>query len=240
MDLQKAKILLDKINALYNNMNADAKNISAIEKDLMKNYIQQLYESFLDMPGQATSRSAVEVIKSKRKVTLNKPAAIKIPPPPPPPPAPDPEPVVQKAPPPPPPPPKPKPAPPKPTPAAVEKPKPKPAPAKPAPIVAVPAELEDLFAFNSAKELSEKLSEMPIKNIKKAMGLNERIFTVNELFGGDQAVFDQTVDTLNNLSDFDQAKSFLLQNAASKYNWGAKGRKTKAKNFIKLVKRRYN
>ncbi|MEZ4933421.1 MAG: hypothetical protein R2788_15035 [Saprospiraceae bacterium] len=47
MDLQKSKLLLDKINALYNNMSADRNNVSIIEKDLMKSYIQQLYESFL-------------------------------------------------------------------------------------------------------------------------------------------------------------------------------------------------
>ena len=80
---------------------------------------------------------------------------------------------------------------------------------------------------------------MPIKDIKKAMGLNERIFTVNELFGGDQAIFDLTTDTLNKLPDFTQAKNFLMRNAASKYNWDKKGKKSKAKNFIKLVKRRY-
>ncbi len=236
MELQKAKILLDKINALYNNMNADSKNISSIERDLMKSYIQQLYESFLDMPGQAVTRSAVEVIKSKPKVTLNKPAVKKTTPAPPPAPAPEPAPVKQNPSPPPP----PKSAPPKPAPVAVKPPKPEPVAPKTATPVSVSAELEELFSFNSAKELSEKLSEMPIKDIKKAMGLNERIFTVNELFGGDQVVFDLTVDTLNKLSDYDQAKSFLLQNAATKYKWDAKGRQKKAKNFIKLVKRRYN
>lgn len=243
MDLQKSKLLLDKINALYNNMSADRNNVSIIEKDLMKSYIQQLYESFLEMPGQTVSRPAVEVIKSSPKVTLNKPVEKKeVQPPPKPAPEPEPipepepepepipEPPKQIVPPPPPPPEPPKPAPPKPDPV----------PVKPASTFAVSAELEELFAFNTAKELSEKLSEMPIKDIKKAMGLNERIFTVNELFGGDQAVFDLTVDTLNQFSDFQQAKSFLLRNAASKYHWDDKGKQSKAKNFIKLVKRRYS
>lgn len=72
------------------------------------------------------------------------------------------------------------------------------------------------------------------------MGLNERIFTVNELFGGDQSVFDNIVATLNELRTFADAKNYLIQNVAGKYNWASKDRKSKAKNFIKLVKRRYN
>lgn len=242
MDLQKAKILLDKINALYLNMNADKKNISSIERDLMKSYIQQLYESFSNIP-QAPVRKAVQVIKSTPKAKPTPPPAPvvvekKAPPPPPPAPKPIPKPappkVEKKVPPPPPPPVEPKPAPPKP------KPKPIPVAVKPPVAHTGSPELEELFDFDTAKELSEKLGEMPLTDIKKGMGLNDRIFTLNELFGGDQAVFDLTIDTLNKLPDYAQAKSFLMRNAASKYNWTAKGKKKKAKIFIKIVKRRYN
>lgn len=100
--------------------------------------------------------------------------------------------------------------------------------------------MDELFTVISAKELSEKLSQSPIKDIKKSMGLNERILTQNELFGGDKAMFDLTLDTLNKLPDFNQAKLFLIQNAATKYKWTAKVRKGRAKEFIKLVKRRFN
>ena len=234
MDLKKAKILLDKINALYKNLSADKDNISTIEKDLMRSYIQQLYESFLDLPASSNAAPAVEIIKSTPKVRVKKtPPKVVTPPPPKPapaaktPPPPAPAPKAKKA----------APAPPPPPPPA---PKPKPVPkAAPAPPVAT-GEMEELFAMNSAKELSEKLSELPIKDIKKAMGLNERIFTVNELFGGDQAAFDAVTTTLNGLKNFDAAKGYLIRNVAGKYKWAAKTRKNKAKNFIKLVKRRYN
>ena len=238
MDLQKAKILLDKINALYNNMSADKKNISTIERDLMKSYVQQLYESFLDMPKAAPVRKAVEIIKSAPKpqpapVVVEKKKEPAPPPPPPKPTPPPPPPKVEKtvAPPP------PKPAPP--PPPKPQPPKPKPAPVKRTPSAAATPELEELFDFDTAKELSEKLSQMPITDIKKGMGLNERILTLNELFGADKAMFDLTIDTLNKLPNFDEAKIFLMKNAAAKYNWAAKDKKKKAKTFIKLVKRRY-
>ena len=241
MDLQKSKILLDKINALYKNMSADKQNISTIEKDLMRSYIQQLYETFLDLPAfgrTAAAAPVVEIIKSAPKVQVAKPAPRRVVPKTPPPPR---APLQRKPTPP------PKAATPiVPPPIKVKKtPAPPPPPAPPKPDIPKPApvaasgEMEGLFAMNTAKELSEKLGALPIKDIKKAMGLNERIFTVNELFGGDQAFFDTVTTTLNGLKNFEAAKGYLIRNVAGKNNWTAKGKKKKAKNFIKLVKRRY-
>jgi hypothetical protein len=257
MDLQKAKILLEKVNALYKSMSADARHVSTIEKDLMRSYIQQLYEVFLDLPVGTTPPETppVEIIKSSPKITLRKPEPV-----PPSPPVSTPKPVQTKqetlpeqA-----------PAPdPIPAPAPVPEKKPEPLiplpkvepapPVREMPNVAPPAtsrpepsvipneeEMEELFAFSSAKELSEKLSELPITDIKKAIGINERIFTINELFGGDQATFDLTLTTLNQLKNYEEAKDFLIRHVAGRFNWVAKDKKSKAKTFIKLVKRRYS
>jgi hypothetical protein len=239
MDLQKAKITLEKINALYKNMSADARNVSSIEKDLMRSYIQQLYEHFIEMPQAAPAPPVqpFDVVKTVPKAPAytppppahRKPAAAKEVEPAPPPKAEEP--------------PKPAPAPPPPPPPTPPKVEPEPpAPAHPQPLAprADQAELEELFAVTSARELSEKLGELPIADIKKAMGLNERIFTVNELFGGDQAAFDETLSNLNFMPGFEAAKNFLINGVASKYNWASKDKKSKAKTFIKLVKRRYN
>ena len=237
MDLQKSKILLEKISALHKSISSDARNVSIIETDLMKSYVLQLYETLLDLPSSAQPFEPLqmEVIKSTPKVTLHKAG--------PEPPAPKPGPVapVFVAP----------PQPPKPEP----KPEPElelvivtntapssPPAARPQPAFASQpdTELEELFTFGSVKDLSEKLSELPIGDIKKAMGLNERIFTMNELFAGDQASFDATLSTLNQFRSFDEAKDYLLRNVAGKFGWTSKDKKNKAKNFIKLVKRRFN
>lgn len=250
MDFQKSKALLEKINALYRNISGDPRNISSIERDLMKTYVQQFYESFLEMPTVAASVAPpppppVEPKSVEPKITLRRPET------PAPPPPPRPEPVkVEKA---------PEPAP-MPPPVVVEKPLqeiPPPPPvevAPPMPKVAPPAappapvfqaaqvidpELEALFSFKTATELSEKLSQLPIGDIKKAMGLNERISTQNELFGGDANAFETAVDTLNQLRNYEEAKDFLVKNVAERFNWLGKERKDKAKEFIKLIKRRY-
>lgn len=106
--------------------------------------------------------------------------------------------------------------------------------------VSTGADLAEIFDLGPAgKELSERLSQTPIADIKKAMGINERVLTLNELFGGDQAAFDETLTALNGFSSYDQAKNYLASTAAPKFNWTEKEKKKKAQAFAKLVWRRY-
>ncbi len=239
MDLQKAKIVLDKINSLYKSMGMDEKNIAPIERDLMRDYIRQFYEAFtIDAPKTAILNTKTKVIKARST---------------PPPPAPKPKVEMKKTPPPPPP------------VVVVEEieeeveviPTPPPAPVvkvAPAPVkkpvvqAAQPVEQqtektkkehETLFEYKEAKELSERLSELPIKDLSKALGLNEKIFTITELFGGDSDLFERTIMILNGMKDYDEAKKYLSNHIADKYNWATREKKNKAKNFIKLVRRRY-
>ena len=273
MDLNKAKILIEKINSLHKSMGSDASHIAAIEKDLMLSYIRQLYEVVLsETTDAAKPASKVEIIKSTPKTTSRpnppipqKPvelevilpdeveeiqAPVNI----------DPPRVVRTTPrvievpdslssyqvpvsaprptPPPPPPPPVAPPPVAPPPPVVQT--PAPAPAPPATVyTSDDEEIEELFAEDSARELSEKLSNLPIKDLRKAMGLNEKIFTMNELFGGNQPVYDATINDLNGLNNFQEAKAYLIKNIAGKYGWTKGSKKKKAQNFIKLVRRRY-
>jgi len=281
MDLQKAKILLEKIEGLHKSMSMDPINIDHIEKDLMKSYIRQLYEVYLEdttVTIPKYKKSKVEVIKPTPKPAPKVQAPKPTPPPAPKPapvaPAPTPEPIsepVAVAPTPPPPAPKPSYKPPRiielpdslkeeiataptpppvPTPPPAPKPTPPPAP-KPTPVVQaptpppapkpepIPANLEELFAQGAAKELSDRLAGTPIKDIKRAMGINERVLTLNELFDGNNRDFEKTLESLNGLSNYQEAKAYLAENAAVKYNWMDGSKIKKAKKFLKLVKRRY-
>ena len=101
-------------------------------------------------------------------------------------------------------------------------------------------ELIDLFDINESAELSDKLANSPIKDLTKAMGINEKIFTVNELFGGSQSEMDNMLLALNGLDSFEEAKSVLMRSVAQKNSWTDTSKIKKAKNFIRLVKRRFN
>lgn len=107
------------------------------------------------------------------------------------------------------------------------------------PKMQTPQELMDLFTFESTNELSDKLSRAPITDLTKSMGINEKIFTVQELFGGDSALFSKAMETMDKFSSLDQARDYLIENVAIDQNWAADNKVKKAANFIKLVSRRY-
>jgi hypothetical protein len=242
MDFQKAQILLDKINVLFKSMRVDQSNIASIEKDLMQSYIKQLYEIFMQIdtnqaaPSSFTApppppKKKIEILKEEPKEMpistgeepmYKPPRIIEMPTEPEPTPEPkaEPEPILKEEP---------------PKKAPVET-----SPSYTAKTSGSDGEVEVLFEQPEVRELSERLEQLPISDLTKAMGLNERIFTINELFGGDQSAFSQVVDALNNLDSFEEARAYLTQQVVNKYGWASKEKKQKAKNFIKLVRRRYN
>lgn len=99
----------------------------------------------------------------------------------------------------------------------------------------------EILDYGSASnDLSDRLSESPISDLTKAMGINERMLTVNELFDGDNAAFKLALNTLNEMSSYDEAKSYISSQLIEKYMWVSPKKRKKAKVFIKLVKRRFN
>lgn len=230
MDLQKAKRLLGKINALYGGMEADYDGISEIEKDLMKSYIRQFYDVFLDnhtsapAPRRTSAPATAPVPRPTAPPPPAKPRVIELSeevkefiadnpaPAPPPQPAPTPPPAPASR-------------PPQPAPATVD--------------LAGSEEVLELFQEHKVTDLSEKLSSMPVNDLMKTMGLNERILTVNELFGGDANAFKKIMTDLNNLDSFEAAKQYLAANVVEKYGWTKRNKKNKAKTLIKTIRRRY-
>jgi hypothetical protein len=72
------------------------------------------------------------------------------------------------------------------------------------------------------------------------MGINERIFTQQELFGNNQMQFNETLQKLNNCQNFIEAKQYLLDNVISVYDWTNEQKIKKAATFVKLVKRKFS
>ena len=97
----------------------------------------------------------------------------------------------------------------------------------------------EIFKLEEIADLSDKLSSSPIPDLTKAMGINEKIFTVKELFGGDQSSFDNMMLAINGLSSYDEAKDILIKSAAMQYDWDKPSRFKKARSFVKLIQRRF-
>lgn len=99
--------------------------------------------------------------------------------------------------------------------------------------------LQNLFDLDKPDESGSRFSHVPIASIESAMGLNERIFTLNELFGGDKALFDAWCDKLNKLHSFAEAKEVLISGPATDFKWSDPERVKMAQQFIRIVSRRY-
>ena len=100
-------------------------------------------------------------------------------------------------------------------------------------------DMELLFSLETGNEISDKLSTTPIKDISKAMSINERIFTIKELFGGSQESFDKTISSLNGFASYDDAKTFLSESVVGENNWLDPEKSKKVKKFLKLISRKY-
>ena len=233
MDLHKTKFYLDKLNREYTRMSKDPDTIVRIDVDIMASYVRELYDAILSDVVTAAPRQ--EPVHHKKPAPM-KPAVSEEPP------APMPaEPIA--------PPPVFEPAAPPPPPVIEEKPAPAAPPVElapqPQPVVAsqstepTPPGMEVLFEEKQAKELSDKLSELPIADLKKAIALNDRLLLTRELFAGDGQAFETAIAVLNGYTHFGDAKTYLVDSCVIRYGWLDKKRVEEAKTFIRLIRRRY-
>lgn len=274
MDLQKAKIFLEKINREFARMARDPENVARIDVDIICAYTREMYDAFLSEKNTTIAIAAEPPVRQpqqppvdfsperpaartapapRREVVATPPPApepVYIAPPPPPAPKPAPEPVYVAPPPPPepiyvapppPPPPAPKPAP---EPVYVAPPPPEPVFVQP-PVVTHRghhhSDSDSLFEEKKAKELSERLAQSRIADLTRgAISLNDRPLFANLLFGGNGPLLVETLAALNSLSNFAEAKNYLLQNCVERFHWTDKSRQETAKSFIQLVRRRFN
>ncbi|HMQ07226.1 MAG TPA: hypothetical protein PKC30_07990 [Saprospiraceae bacterium] len=96
-----------------------------------------------------------------------------------------------------------------------------------------------IFSEEKSGDLSQKLSRLPIKDLHLAMGLNERIITVHELFKSNFSHFQEVINRLNVLNNFEEAKEFLLSEVVTRYEWNSEMKSEQATEFVKLIRRKY-
>ena len=209
MNFSKVEKQLKKINKMVDMASVDGQ-FSAIEKDLLLSYIRKFYETILlDSDHEANNIKVENQKPAEPKVESSK------------------EPEV-------------------PSKEVIEEPYEQEKQIISNEIVAEPVQksidtsrYDSIFELNEIDDLSSKLSKSKINDINKAIGINERIFTIRELFGNDSEVYNSTLNKLQNLGNFNEAKSFLASEVIPTYEWDDEKRIKKAQNFIKVVRRLY-
>lgn len=86
-------------------------------------------------------------------------------------------------------------------------------------------------------ELVEKLNDEPIKDLKKGIGINDRFLFINELFRGDEAMYERSIKTINNFSILAEAEYWIRRELKIKTGW--KDSDPFVKQFDQLVRRRF-
>ena len=87
-------------------------------------------------------------------------------------------------------------------------------------------------------ELSQKLQDVPIRDLRKAIGINDRYLFINELFTGDEAMFERSVKTLNQFSILPEAGFWMQRELKLKLAWNDDA--PIVQQFIQLVRRRFS
>ena len=87
-------------------------------------------------------------------------------------------------------------------------------------------------------ELADRLQDAPVKDLKKAIGINDRYLYINELFNGNEAMFERSLKTLNSFSILPEAEFWIQRELKLKMGW--KEENPQVQQFIQLVKRRFS
>jgi hypothetical protein len=87
-------------------------------------------------------------------------------------------------------------------------------------------------------ELVDRLQDQPVKDLKKAIGINDRYLYINELFNGNEAMFERTLKTLNGFSILPEAEYWIQRELRLKMGW--KDDNPLVQQFVQLVKRRFS
>lgn len=87
------------------------------------------------------------------------------------------------------------------------------------------------------KELASALNEGPIRDLKKAIGVNDRFVFLSELFRGDETMYERSIKTINNFRIYPEAEYWIERELKVKLGWDEN--KEAVKQFRQLVKRRF-
>lgn len=86
-------------------------------------------------------------------------------------------------------------------------------------------------------ELAHVLKDTPIKDLRKGIGINDKFLFVNELFRGDEAMYERSIKTINSFHILPEAEYWINRELKVKLGWN--DNKDTVQHFYHLVRRRF-
>jgi hypothetical protein len=87
-------------------------------------------------------------------------------------------------------------------------------------------------------EIGTLLNNEPIKELKKGIGINDRFLFVQELFRGDEIMYERSIKTIDGFSIYPEAQFWIQRELKLKIGWNEDS--VTVKHFDQLVKRRFS
>ncbi len=87
-------------------------------------------------------------------------------------------------------------------------------------------------------DLGDTLTEVPIRDLRKAIGVNDRFLFINELFRGDEVAYERSIKTINSFTIFAEAEYWIQRELKVKNGWDSSNEMVAQ--FFQLVKRRFS
>jgi hypothetical protein len=87
-------------------------------------------------------------------------------------------------------------------------------------------------------EVATALQGTPIRDLKKAIGINDRFLFVNDLFRGDENMYERSLKTINGFTIYPEAEYWIQRELKVKLSWPDNSETVKL--FDQLIKRRFS
>jgi hypothetical protein len=87
-------------------------------------------------------------------------------------------------------------------------------------------------------EIVEILKETPVKDLRKAVGINDRFIFISELFRGDENMYERSIKTINSFNIYAEAEYWISRELKIKLGWNTE--LPSVQHFDQLVKRRFS
>jgi len=87
-------------------------------------------------------------------------------------------------------------------------------------------------------DLGEILKGTPIKDLRKAIGINDRFVFISDLFRGDEPMYERSIKTINGFNIFAEAEYWINRELIVKLGWDSDS--DTVVHFYQLVKRRFS
>lgn len=87
-------------------------------------------------------------------------------------------------------------------------------------------------------ELMQTLKETPVKDLRKAIGINDRFLFIKELFRGDENMYERSIKTINSFSIYPEAEYWISRELKLKLGWS--NDLVAVQYFDHLVRRRFS